>query len=81
MSTKIILDAQSKRDIAKTFGITVGNVGLALLFKRNSKQSEMIRQMALEKGGKLVEEVEVKTPERKIKILDAHGNVKASKVI
>lgn len=82
MERKIIISADGKRELAKHFGVTVANVTLALRYKRNSDQSERIRQMALQKGGKMVEMVEVK-PEhvKKVKILDKYGHVKASKVI
>ena len=50
MAVKIELGKEGKREIAQAFGVTVANVGLALLYKRNSPQSEKIRQMALQKG-------------------------------
>lgn len=81
MSVKIVLDAEGKRELAKTFGVTVANVGLALLYKRNSDQSERIREMALKKGGKMVEVREIEQPVKKIKILDSKGNVKCVKSI
>ena len=70
MSVKIVLDAKGKQELAKTFGVTVANVGLALLYKRNSNQSERIREMALQKGGRMIEEREIEQPTKKIKILD-----------
>ena len=54
MSVKIVLDAKGKQELAKAFGVTVANVGLALLYKRNSNQSERIREMALQKGGRMI---------------------------
>lgn len=82
MDRKILISADGKRELAKMFGVTVANVGLALLYKRNSAISESIRQMALQKGGKMVEIVEVKPEHVKhVKMLDNHGNVKASRVI
>lgn len=85
MAVKIELGKEEKREIAQAFGVTVANVGLALLYKRNSPQSEKIRQMALQKGGRMVDvEVtvrEVAAPTKVVKILDKHGNVKAAKTI
>lgn len=81
MSVKIVLDAKGKQELAKIFGVTVANVGLALLFKRNSKQSEKIREMALQKGGKMVEEREIELPVKEVKILDNRGNVKAVRTV
>ena len=80
MERKIIINADGKRELAKIFGVSVANVGLALLYKRNSEQSEKIRQMALAKGGRLVEivEVTIKAP-KQVKILDKYGRVKASR--
>lgn len=82
MERKILIDINGKRELAKHFGITVANVSLALRYKRNSDQCERIRQMALQKGGRMVEMVEVKQQHvKQVKILDKYGNVKASKVI
>lgn len=85
MSVKIELDKEGKREIAKAFGVTVANVGLALLYKRNSPQSERIRQMALQKGGRMVDVKvtvrEIKKPLKTIKILDKYGKTKISKEI
>ena len=81
MSVKIVLDAKGKQELAKAFGVTVANVGLALLYKRNSEQSERIREMALQKGGRMIEEREIEQPTKKIKILDSKGNVKCVKSI
>lgn len=78
MSVKIVLDAKGKQQIAKAFGITTANVGLALLYKRNSKNSERIREMALQLGGKMVEEREIEVPKKVVKILDCRGNVKSA---
>ena len=80
MSIKIVLDANGKRELAKIFGITPQNVGLALSYKRNSSQSEKIRKMALQKGGKMVEILEVtEKPVKMVKILDNRGRVKAER--
>ena len=82
MERKILIDINGKRELAKHFGITVANVSLALRYKRNSDQSERIRQMALQQGGKMVEMIEVKQEHvKQVKILDKYGHVKASKVI
>lgn len=81
MSVKIKLDADGKKKIAESFGVTIQNVSLALLYKRNSKDSERIREMALQLGGKMIEEREIETPKKVVKILDNRGNVKASKTI
>ena len=85
MSVKIELDKEGKREIAKAFGVTVANVGLALLYKRNSPQSERIRQMALQKGGRMVDVKvtvrEIKKPAKMVKILDKYGKTKIFKEI
>lgn len=81
MSVKIVLDAKGKQEIAKAFGITIANVGMALLYKRNSKNSERIREMALQLGGKMIEEREIEVPKKVVKMLDSRGNVKASRSV
>lgn len=80
MEKKILISAEGKRELSRIFGVSVANVGLALLYKRNSDTSEKIRQMALAKGGRMVEIVDVtfKAP-KQIKILDKYGKVKASR--
>lgn len=75
---KIELGAAGKANLAKTFGVTVQNVSQALLFKRNSVQACKIRKAALINGGSLVQIIDVTDElKRQVKVLDAHGNVKA----
>lgn len=75
---KIELNAAGKAKLAKMFGVTVQNVSQALLFRRNSVQAEKIREAALASGGSLVQIVDVTDSVRRaVKVLDAHGNVKA----
>lgn len=78
MRQKIELDAESKKKLAKTFGVTGRSISHALLFKRNSPQACKIREAALINGGSLVQIIDV-TDELKhqVKVLDAKGNVKA----
>ncbi|MDR0574961.1 MAG: hypothetical protein LBG96_13215 [Tannerella sp.] len=57
MERLIKLDNQEmRRKIAKTYGVTLPCVSLALNFQRNSEQAVAIRAMALENGGILFEE-------------------------
>lgn len=75
---KIELGAAGKAKLAKAFGVTVQNVSQALLFKRNSPQACKIREAALVNGGTLVQIVDVTDEvKRRVKVLDAKGNVKA----
>lgn len=75
---KIELNAMEKIKISRAFGVTVQNVSQALLFRRNSPQAVKIREAALAGGGKLVQIVDVTDSVRRaVKVLDAHGNVKA----
>lgn len=78
MRQKIELSAAGKEKLAKTFGVTVQNVRQALMFSRNSVQACKIREAALINGGTLVQIIDVTDElKRQVKVLDAHGNVKA----
>lgn len=65
-------DTEKRKMIADTFEISLANLSQILRFKRNGKNAEAIRKMALENGG-------IKftgSDERQIvKVLDSHGNV------
>lgn len=53
-----------------------------LYFRRNSEQAKMIREAALQGGGKLIEKIEkeIEQPSKRVVILDNKGNVKAVKM-
>ena len=53
-----------------------------LCFRRNSDQAKMIREAALQGGGKLIEKIEkeVEQPTKRTVMLDNKGNVKAVKM-
>lgn len=74
MRRKIEISKEAKAKIAKFFKVTEANVRLALTYKRNSMQSEKIRQMALDMGGRLIQFEDI-TPEKKVKILNSKGEV------
>lgn len=61
-----MISAATRKKIAKTYGVTPQAVGLALRYKRNSKQSEAMRMMAMENGG-VVYEKAPKSPEGDLK--------------
>jgi len=46
---------ETRKKIARTYGVSLACVSQALNFRSNSKQCEAIRVMALENGGKRVE--------------------------
>ena len=74
---EIELNAKGKAALAKTFGVTVQSISLALLFRRNSAQACKIREAALKNGGSLVQMIDVTDElKRAIKVLDSKGNVK-----
>jgi hypothetical protein len=54
-----------------------------LYFRRNSDQAKMIREAALQGGGKLIEktEKEIACPTKRVVMLDNKGNVKAVKTL
>ncbi len=60
MKKLIELDSEKRKYICKTYGVTAANLSQALRFKRNSKQAIAMRAMALEHGGKLLEETSTK---------------------
>lgn len=74
MRRKIEASAKLRAEIAQVFGVTIVSVGQALNFRRNSQQSEKIRQMALAKGAKLLRIEEI-IPSQTVKVLDSKGNV------
>lgn len=53
-----------------------------LYFRRNSEQAKMIREAALQGGGKLIEKIEkeIEQPSKRVVIMDNKGNVKAVKM-
>lgn len=53
-----LTDTEIRRKIAKTFGVSIPYVSMALSFQRNSETARRIRNMALQNGGKLLREVE-----------------------
>ena len=80
---KIKVTKEIRESLMKEFKVQYVTLTNYLNFKRNSKEAEMIREAALQRGGKLVtlHEEEVELPVKKIKILDNKGNVKAVKTI
>ena len=80
---KIKVTKEIRESLMKDFKVQYVTLTNYLNFKRNSKEAEMIREAALQRGGKLVtlKEEEVEQPVKKIKILDKHGNVIAAKTI
>lgn len=73
---KIELSTKKRAEIAKTFGVTIQSVSQALMYRRNSTQSEKIRMAALANGGTLVQIIDVTEEFKKaVKVLDAKGNV------
>lgn len=75
---KIELDYEGKLKLARMFNVTHRSVCYALDFSRNSPQSAKIREAALASGGKLMQITDVTdSVQRAVKVLDAHGNVKA----
>ena len=80
---KIKVTKEIRESLMKEFKVQYVTLTNYLNFKRNSKEAEMIREAALQRGGKLVtlKEEEVEQPVKKIKILDKHGNVIAAKTI
>lgn len=80
---KIKVTREVRESLMKDFNVQYMTLANYLNFARNSKEAEMIREAALQRGGKLVtlHEEEVELPVKKIKILDNKGNVKAVKTI
>ena len=80
---KIKVTKEIRESLMQEFKVQYVTLTNYLNFKRNSKEAEMIREAALQRGGKLVtlKEEEVEQPVKKIKILDKHGNVIAAKTI
>lgn len=65
-------DTETRKMIAKTFGISLPNLSQTLRWKRNGVNAEAIRKMAEENGGiRMVADSEPKT----VKVLDSKGNV------
>lgn len=80
---KIKVTKEIRESLMKDFKVQYVTLTNYLNFKRNSKEAEMIREAALQRGGKLVtlKEEEVEQPVKKIKILDNKGNVRAVRTI
>ena len=76
---KIKVTKEIRESLMKDFKVQYVTLTNYLNFKRNSKEAEMIREAALQRGGKLVtlKEEEVEQPVKKIKILNNKGNVRA----
>lgn len=68
----VLRDLEARKKIRLELGITSAALSYALSFKRNSLLAARARAMALENGGKLLEEVATK---RTVKVLDAKGNL------
>ncbi|WP_181215068.1 hypothetical protein [Phocaeicola faecicola] len=73
---KIEANAALKAQLAKNFGVTVQFVSQALLFGRNSDKAKRIREAALKSGGVLLNITVADAPQKIVKVLDSHGNVK-----
>lgn len=54
MGKQILTDKETKHFLMKAFGCTKQAVWQALNFKRDSDQARKIRQLALKRGGKLI---------------------------
>lgn len=80
---KIKVTKEIRESLMKDFKVQYVTLTNYLNYKRNSKEAEMIREAALQRGGKLVtlKEEEVEQPVKKIKILDNKGNVRAVRTI
>lgn len=80
---KIKVTKEIRESLMQDFNVQYVTLTNYLNFARNSKEAEMIREAALQRGGKLVtlQEKEVELPVKKIKILDNKGNVKAVRTI
>ena len=80
---KIKVTKEIRESLMKEFKVQYVTLTNYLNFKRNSKEAEMIREAALQRGGKLVtlKEEEVEQPVKKIKILDNKGDVRAVRTI
>lgn len=71
MRRKIELkNGAARKEICEALGISTAGLSLALSFDRNSLTAKQAREMALQRGGVLMEE---KPIERKVRILDAKG--------
>lgn len=69
----IELRTDARKIIMETFGISGPNLSLTLRRKRNGKNADAIRKMALELGGKLFVRAGVEV--KPTKVLDSKGNV------
>lgn len=70
---EIRLDSREQRQtIANVLGVTMQALGQYLRFERNSEKAIMARAMALNSGGKLMQEVD---REDVVKILNAKGEI------
>lgn len=76
---KIKVSRELRKELMKDFGLSDQVLSNYLCFRRNSDEANLIREVALQRGGKmvLVNEEEVETPRKVVKILDNKGNVKA----
>lgn len=69
----IELGTEARKKIMSAFGISGPNLSLTLRRKRNGKNADAIRNMALELGGRLFVRADVDI--KPTKVLDAQGNV------
>ncbi len=69
----IELGTKERKKIMSAFGISGPNLSLTLRRKRNGKNADAIRKMALELGGKLF--VRADADIKPTKVLDSKGNV------
>lgn len=65
-------DPEVRKWLERENKVSSAAVSMALSFKRNSPLANKIRAMALEHGGKYLEEKEIAKP---VKVLDAKGDV------
>lgn len=78
---KITVSKELRQELKKDFNLSDAVLCNYLYFRRFLDEAKMIREVALQRGGKLVivKEEEMNIPKRTIKILDNKGNVKAIK--
>ncbi len=69
----IELETEARKKIMETFSISGPSLSLTLRRKRNGKNADAIRKMALELGGKLFVRAGVEV--KPTKVLDSKGNV------
>lgn len=80
---KIKVTKEIRKSLMADFKLRYETLGNYLNFFRNSKEAEMVREAALQRGGKLVvlKETEVSTAPRPVKMLDSKGNIIAQRTV